>query len=561
MSKATVWRKAWLETAIAASLLVLGAGPVIGAMVGPVRTQSGLVAGTPSRWIPSVAVFKGIPFAAPPIGELRFRPPQPAIPWHGVRAADRFGPICPQLGRPAGQQAAMSENCLFLNIWTAAPSAAARRPVFVWIFGGGFQGGAGSDPQFDGSGLARKGLVVVTFNYRLGPLGFLATPGLDAESPHHVSGDYGLLDMIVVLQWVHRNIAAFGGDPGRVTIAGQSSGGGSVGFLDMSPLARGLFQRAITESHQRDPRDPELRYLSTSYRTMKEAEQQGIAYAKAHGATTPQELRALSWQQLLAGSNASDEGVATGSPSKPPLFRPVIDGWVLPEDYSRTYDAGLQTNVPYLVGNNHDESGAVPDTAFAPLRALSRTAAPRGGAPELVVTLAQYRAAARRKFGPMSAEFLKLYPAATDEEAARANDARVRDNSRISTFLWAGLRSRHMSDPIFTYFWNHAPPGPGHDMRGAFHGSEINYVFDNLYATKLPWTVTDRRIAQVMSSYWVNFAAAGNPNGKGLPYWPPFDARKPVVMELGDHFGPIPVASSQARLEFWRRYFSSQTAW
>ena len=530
-------------------------------MLGPVRTQSGLVSGVSSRWIPSVTVFKGIPFAAPPVGNLRFRPPQPPLPWHGVLKAGRFGPICPQHRWPGAPKTRMSENCLFLNIWTAARSPAARRPVFVWIFGGGFQGGAGSDPQFDGAGLARKGLVVVTFNYRLGPLGFLATPALSAESSHHVSGNYGLLDMVAALEWVHRNIAAFGGDPARVTLAGQSSGGGSVGFLDMSPLARGLFQRAITESHQRYPRDPELRYLSTSYRTMNAALRQGVAYAKAHGATTLAQLRETPWQQLLEGSNVPDESVPTGSSSKPPVFRPVIDGWVIPKDYIQTYEAGLQTNLPYLVGNNRDESGAVPETAFARLRAQARTSAPRGGAPVPIVTLAQYLKAAKRKFGPMTAEFLKLYPASTDEQAAFENDARVRDNSRISTFLWAKLRSEHMSDPIFTYFWTHAPPGRSHDTRGAFHGSEISYVFDNLYATKRPWTADDRRIAGIMSSYWVNFAAAGNPNGKGLPYWPPFDPDKPVVMELGDHFEPIPVASSRARFEFWKRYFSTQTAW
>lgn len=551
---------AWLEAIIAAGLLLLGAGPVIGATPGPVRTQSGFVSGAPSRWIPSVSVFEGIPFAAPPVGNLRFRPPRAPEPWHGVLRADHFGPMCPQLGRVAAN-ARMSENCLFLNIWTGAHSSAARRPVFVWIFGGGFQGGAGSDPKFDGAGLARKGLVVVTFNYRLGPLGFLALPALDAESPHHVSGNYGILDMIAVLKWVHRNIAAFGGDPTRVTLAGQSSGGGSVGFLDMSPLAKGLFQRAITESHQRYPRDPELRYLSTSYRTKNEAERQGVAYARAHGATTLAQLRAMPWRKLLEGSNVTDEAVHTGSPSKPPLFRPVIDGWVIPKDYSQTYDAGTQTDVPYLVGNNRDESGAVPETAFARLRELAHTAAPRGGAPQPVVTLARYRAAAKRKFGPLAGEFLELYPAATDQQAAEENDARVRDNSRISTFLWAAVRSRHMSDPIFTYFWTHAPPGPTHDMRGAYHGSEINYVFDNLYATKLPWTANDRRIAQIMSSYWANFAATGNPNGKGLPYWPPFDRDRTVVMELGDHFGPIPVASSPARFQFWQRYFGTQTAW
>ncbi len=161
----------------------------------------------------------------------------------------------------------------------------------------------------------------------------------------------------------------------------------------------------------------------------------------------------------------------------------------------------------------------------------------------------------------MTPEFLKLYPAATDQQAARENDIRVRDNSRISLFLWAALRAKHMKDPVYTYFWTHAPPGRGHDMRGAYHGSEIHYVFDNLYDTPRPWTAQDRRIAAIMSSYWVNFAASGDPNGKGLPHWPAFDPRRPVVMELGDHFGPIPIASSKPRLKFWKRYFKAQMPW
>lgn len=515
--------------------------------------------GVQSHWFSSVTAFKGIPYAAPPVGRLRFRAPQSPLPWRGVKRADHFGAICPQpVGAPAGGQT-MSENCLYLNVWTGARSPAVRRPVFVWIYGGAFTFGSGSEPAFNGAALAHKGLVVVTFNYRLGPLGFLATPALSRESGHDASGNYGLLDMIAALKWVRRNIAAFGGDPDRVTIAGQSAGAGSVGFLDMSPLARGLFQRAISESHQRYPRDPELRYLSTSYRTLSQAEQEGAAYAQAHGARTVAQLRAMPWRQLIKGDVVNDMSVHTGSPARPPLFRPVIDGWVLPEDYHRTYGADLQTDVPYISGNNRDESGAVPETAFSRLRTQRRGSSP--GNPVPVVTLAQYRKAAERKFGPMTPQFLELYPASTDQEAARQNDIRVRDNSRISLFLWAALRARHMKDPIYTYFWTHAPPGRGHDTRGAYHGSEINYVFDNLYDTSRPWTARDRHIAAIMSSYWVNFAATGNPNGKGLPYWAPVNPKKPVVMELGDHFGPIPIASSKPRLNFWKRYFKAQAAW
>jgi len=539
---------------LAITSLVLDSSAVMAAMHGPVRTQAGLVSGVPAR-DPSITVYKGIAFAAPPVGELRWRPPQPPISWHGVHAADHAGSICPQ----SGDSGSMSEDCLFLNVWSGAASATEKRPVFVWIYGGGFSGGAGSSPQFDGEGLASKGLVVVTFNYRLGALGFLATPELSKESGHNASGNYGVLDQIAALQWVHENIAAFGGDPGRVTIAGQSAGAGSVGFLADSPLAKGLFHRGIAESHARYPRDPELRYLSTSWRPLKSAENAGVRFAQAHGAHSLKELRATPWQQLIVGGNVYDEDVDTGSSAKPPLFRPVVDGWVIPLNYSETHARGLQNDVPFIAGNNLDESGAVPETAFAHLREQTNTHRVGAGSPHPNVTLEEFLSAAKRKFGPLSGEFLKLYPASTDQEAALANNAAVRDNSRVSTFLWATEWKRSAKSPVFLYFWTHRPPGPDHDTRGAYHGSEISYVFNNLDADR-PWTPEDRRIADTMASLWANFAANGSPNGKGVPGWQPFDPESPVVMELGDRFGTMPIADS-ARFEFWKKFFRTQTAW
>jgi para-nitrobenzyl esterase len=237
----------------------LSAGSLTAAINDPVKTEAGLLAGVPGRDA-AITVDKGVPYAAPPVGDLRWKAPQPPILWQGVRKADQFGKTCPQTGPKDN----MSEDCLFANLWTGATSATERRPVLVWIYGGGFSGGSGSNQQFDGEALAKKGAVVVTFNYRLGALGFLATPELSKESGHNASGDFGLLDDIAMLQWVHKNIASFGGDPDRVTIFGQSAGAGSVGFLAMSPLAKGLFQRAIEESHARYSRDTELRYLSVS---------------------------------------------------------------------------------------------------------------------------------------------------------------------------------------------------------------------------------------------------------------------------------------------------------
>jgi para-nitrobenzyl esterase len=527
------------------------------AISGPVKIESGQLAGIKGI-DPSVTVFKGIPYAAPPIGDLRWRAPQPVSAWQGVKLADQFGAICPQESRP-GDQTAMDENCLTANVWTAAKSAKEHRPVLVWIYGGAFAAGSGSQSTFDGEGLARKGVIVVTFNYRVGALGFLATPELSQESGHNASGNYGLLDDIAMLQWVKKNIAAFGGDPDQVTIAGQSAGAGSCGFLSMSPLAKGLFKRAILESHARYSRDLELRYLSVSLRQLASAESAGTQFAAERGAHSLAELRAMPWQKLIVSGNMPDNLVDTGSPAKPPLFRPVVDGWVLPHGYSETYALGGQNNVSIIAGNNKDETGAVPDTAFAALRAPGANQV-RPGSPHVNVTLADFQAAAKAKFGDMSDEFLKLYPAADDDEAAHQSNTAARDNSRISTYMWGTDWTKSVKLPVYTYFWTHAMPGPGHDMRGAFHGSEINYVFNNLYATDAPWTDEDRAIADKMSSYWANFIKTGNPNGQDLPLWPVYDPSKPRVMALGDQWGPIPVAD-EARIDFWKRFFAKQDAW
>ena len=544
--------------ALAGVLVTLsGSSSLLAAMNQPVRTEAGLVQGTPAT-DPTITVFKGIRYAAAPTGELRWRAPQPPHPWKGVQKADQFGSLCPQ-AQPPHTTLPMGEDCLFLNVWSGASAASERRPVFVWIYGGGFSGGTGSSPEFDGTSLARKGLVVVTFNYRLGALGFLATPELSQESGHQASGNYGLLDDIALLQWVQRNIAAFGGDPTRVTIGGQSAGAGSVGFLSMSPLARGLFQKSIAESHARHPRDPELRYLSVSWRPLKTAESAGVKFAAERGAHSLQELRAMPWERLIVDGTVFDESVDTGSSAKPPLFRPVIDGWVVPLDYSQTYEKGTQNNVEFLAGNNLDETGAVPETAFTFLRS-PEGAEIRPGSPHPNVTLKDYVSAARRKFGSMAAEFLRLYPAATDDAAGRANNDAARDNSRVSTYLWGTEWTRHSRLPVYTYFWTHRPPGPSHDRRGAYHGSEITYVFGNVPSAGGPWSDEDRRIATTMSSYWANYVTTGNPNGPDLPLWPAYDSKSPTVMELGEAFRAIPVATPE-KLDFWRRFFQTQDAW
>ncbi|MFI6350314.1 carboxylesterase/lipase family protein [Streptomyces sp. NPDC050560] len=528
----------------------------------PVPTESGQVLGVPGT-DRSITVFRGVPYAAAPLGPLRWRPPGPPPAWTGVRAAGTFGPMCPQPdadARSAGVDLPMSEDCLFLNVWTRAPSARERLPVLVWVHGGGFRGGTGADPRYDGERLARKGVVVVTFNYRLGALGFLSTPGLNSESARWTAGNYGLLDCVAVLRWVRRNIAGFGGDPGRVTVAGQSAGAGTANFLAMSPLARGLFHRAVAQSHARCPGDPELRYLATSYRTARDAERAGERYAAARGARSPAELRALPWRRLVeegTAADAVDDGVETGSTAKPPLFRPVVDGWALPAGYAHTYDGGAQNDVDYLAGGNLDESGAVPEDAIAALRARG-PASWRPGAPPVHLTRADRLAAARRKYGPLADEFLRLYPADTDDEAAHAHNRAVRDNTRVSTHLWARRWGAHATRPVHTYFWTHRSPAQRPPRAG--HGSEIDYVFGNLDPARAPWTAQDREIAETMSSYWANFAATGDPEGPGLPSWPAYDPAAPAVMEVGARFGPAPVATP-AVLDFWRRFFASQDAW
>lgn len=502
-----------------------------------VRIDSGLVSGMPAVR-PSVTVFKGLPYAASTAGPNRWRPPRPAPSWSGVRVADTVGDICPQGNMPgAPPKPPMSEDCLNLNVWTAAESSHERRPVFVWIYGGRFTSGYGADPTFDGAGLAEKGLVVVTFNYRTGPFGFLSTPELTAESPHGSSGNYGLLDQIAALKWVQRNIKAFGGDPDRVTIAGQSAGAASVLELINSPLAKGLFHRGISESGARDTHDPEIAALAESYRpTLAGAERQGLTWAAQHKATTLAQMRALSIEELLDGLDENDTTVEGPMNGNPPLFRPVLDGYVLARTYEESLSRGLHSDVPVITGNNKDESGA----STAP-----------GATP------ASYQAMASKKYGDLADEFLALYPAATNAEADDQTNASARDNARVSTSLWATEWASRAKSPVFTYFWTHAPPG---QTQGAYHGSEINYIFDNLYATDLPWTDDDRRIADTMSGYVVNFATHGDPNGRGLARWEPSRPGAFTTMELGDDFGPLPDASA-ARRAFHERYFEVQPPW
>ena len=519
----------------------------------PTRIESGLISGVPGR-DPSVRVYKGIPYAAPPVGDLRFRAPKPPIAWDGVRAADHFGASCPG----EGPRDNVSEDCLFANVWTAAGSPTDDHPVMVWFHGAGF---SGSTVDFDGEALAKKGILVVTFNRREGALGHLATPELSKESGHNASGNYSLLDSIAVLQWVHNNIAAFGGDPTRVTIVGESAGAGLVNFLSLSPLAHGLFLRAVAQSHVRYSQDPELRHLPENYVTLKEAEDAGLKYQESLGVRSLAELRALPWEKLTGGGGST-----------------VLDGWAVPKGYRNTFNSRAQNSAAFLAGNDRDETGAVPEDSFAARRAAAANRPAGGpggpggpmagagggggiGSQGTNLTVDSFTAVIKRRFTTMSADFLKLYPAANDDQAAQSNNDTVRDNSRISTFLWASDWEAASAKPVYTYFWTWRHTGGN---GGASHMSEIQFIFNSLDLVRPPsrgayWTDDDRKVADMMSSYWANFVQTGNPNGPGLPNWPALTPNSPTVMELGEHFAPMPIATPE-KLSLWKRYFATQPA-
>jgi para-nitrobenzyl esterase len=505
----------------------------------PIRVTGGQVSGVPGRDA-SITVFKGIPFAAPPVGERRWQAPAPVVPWSGVRAATAFGPSCIQTivqeRKPWTYEFMahneISEDCLHLNVWTGAKSASERRPVFVYIYGGGFNEGSTAIPVYDGEGLASKGLVVVTANYRVGVLGFLAHPELSKESDSHASGNYGLLDQVAALRWIHDNIAAFGGDPNRVTIAGQSAGGMSVHSLIASPLAKGLFHRAIVQSGGSSVGGGGIALRSSA---LADAEASGVKFAAAKGAASLAALRAMTWQTVVAPIPAP--AAAAGAPPAAPAglrFSPIVDGYVLPAPAREVVAQGRHNDVPVLTGANLGELGGI-----------SGSQAP--------VTAASFAERARRQYGPMADEYLKLYPAGTDEQAARAQSESSRDQALVSMYLWARERAKTSKTPSFIYLWDHTLPGPDADRYGAFHTSEVPYVLNTLAMSDRPFTPKDRAIADMMSSYWASFAAKGDPNGTGVPAWAPVgDAR--TVMEVGDKTGQGPLTPDAARFTFFEKF-------
>ena len=487
----------------------------------PVATAGGLLEGVKED---GVTVFRGVPFAAPPVGRLRWRPPEPAAAWSGVRRAERFAPICPQDGAypPESPAEPMGEDCLYLNVWVPEHRPGERLPVMVWIYGGALQNGSASMPLYSGERLARHGVILVTANYRLGVLGFLSLDELRRESARGISGNYGLLDQIAALQWVHRNIAAFGGDPGIVTVFGQSSGAISVSALVASQMAHGLFQRAIAESGGLfEPVE-----LADGF-SPSGAEAAGRRFAaragatKSHaGATTLQQLRSMSPEELL----------------KTPFDANfVVDGVVLEQSPFHAYHDGTQNDVDILVGTNADEG----ELFLAKHR----------------VTRANYKALLSADFSAPLVWF--ACPDAGDSDAeAHAVTAAFEGDMRFrwDMWTWARLAAAHGTKNAYLYQFAHTPPhvqGNRYHGLGATHGMEMPYVFEHAEAIEGDWTDADRRVSSSMSAYWTNFAKTGDPNGPGLTRWPTFKTAPDHVMILNQapQFEELPRQSDLRRID------------
>lgn len=484
-----------------------------------VRISAGVVEGVPAAE-PGVRMFLGIPYAAPPVGELRWKRPQPTAAWTGVRQASQFGERCirtnpfpDMLFRSTSE----SEDCLSLSVWTPAAPANTKLPGMVWIHGGGFFSGAGDEQRHEGSVLASKGVIVVAINYRLNVLGFFAHPDLTAESSNHASGNYGLLDQIAALQWVQDNIAAFAGDPGNVTIFGESAGSIAVSALMASPLARGLFHKAIGQSGS---------IFSVSRQplpSLAEVEQRGTAMAESLGATSLAELR-----------SAAPAKLAAAIVDAPTTFWPSVDGFVMPDDPSVVFAAGKQNDVPLLAGWNSAE--------------LKR----------LTQTVSDFTARLRDQFPDDYESAQTLYPSGNDDEAKRSVVALAGDNFIVySTWRWIEAHAASGRSAIYRYLFDQLIPlgddDPHEGYVGAGHAEDIEFVFHTLESKDLAWRESDRQVADLMVNYWTNFAKSGDPNSDGLAAWPPWDATgERFVMRINDSAAAEP-EQHRDRYEFLER--------
>jgi para-nitrobenzyl esterase len=504
----------------------------------PFRIEGGLVADCmPDAH--GIRAFRGLPYAAAPVGDLRWRKPHPVTPWRDVRVADEWGPRAMQgdrLGDIDPLNKRMGEDCLYLNVWTPARSAVEKLPVMVWIHGGSNNTGAGSQPEYDGVGLARMGVVVVTINYRLDVFGFLAHPDLTRESGVGASGNYGLLDQIAALQWVRKNISAFGGDPAQVTVFGESAGAMDISLLMVSPLAKGLFARAIGQS------GGALKPIAwLGPKPLRIGEEDGVKFAQSLGAHSLAQLRALPADEILKAALANPIAYGFG----------VVDGYVVPRHPAEVFAEGAQHNIPLMIGWTTDEG-----THFA-----ARLTAWGPGLPSYVERV-------RAQFQDSADAVLALYPAGPTLEDDKASFTALFGDEIISygAWAWAERTAATSTAPTYRYYFTRRPPGAPElsvyplTAPGVYHSAELCYVWKTLALRDWPWEGADRRLSETMASYWVNFAKSGDPNGEGLPRWP---AYKPggsgAVMELGETIG-LQSETHRRRYEFLDQYYRKPAA-
>jgi carboxylesterase 2 len=486
-------------------------------------------AGNLTRW-KEITVWKGIPFAATTAGQNRFKAPQPAEPWNNTLHAASFGSVCPS-ATSGDNNYTIDEDCLNLNIWSAANATNAKLPVVMWSYPAE---STAADALFDGGGMADKGIVFVNYNYRTGSFGWLAHPELSKEflleTGHNSSGNWGMLDQFAALKWIRANIASFGGDPDHITVMGQSAGSAATYHIVNSPLTQGLIVGAIIESGVRDPHDPLDPTLAEGYQTLSDSLSTGVEYLASLNVSTIAELRELPMDELITSFGGF------GSTGDTIEFSATLDHYAMPATYLQTLQNGPANDVPILTGNTKDESGATYG---------------------LNITLAEYLSDLNSTYsGNYTAEFLALYPANDSITASGAYNSQFTDRSKVGTWLWSRLWAVGASSPVYCYFWDHAPPGQD---QGAYHESEINYVLNNLYGTDKPWTAEDYAIAAQMNGYWANFIRNGDPNGGNLTTWAASTSQA-VVQHVGNGWGAIPVAS-QAKVALFESWFNSLVAY
>ncbi|KAJ5958799.1 uncharacterized protein N7479_005949 [Penicillium vulpinum] len=533
--------------------------PLASALIPPViDTHYGTINGglSPFAGGDKAFVYKGIPYAQPPTGANRWTKVGGPSYWGELNATE-FGPQCAQTISGAGifssGKNTTSEDCLTLNIWTPAYKdqtnmASKNLPVFFWIYGGRFSGGSADVKTYDGTGLAQKDIIVVTINYRLGPFGFLAHPDLTAESGTNSSGNYGILDQQAALHWVKENIAKFGGNPGQITVGGQSAGSASALDAMWSPLVAGLAAGVISESGARGPHDPMTGTVATSYRAKEAAEAHGVSLLKTMGVSSIAELRNVSMESLLEYDMLNDiiwEGTVFESfPDafmEPPMWRPNLDGYVFTDTYFGALSSNSHADIPILTGNNADESGSTPTLTYS---------------------ASEYQELFSILFGDLADEFFSLYPGENTTQASASGNEFWRDLGRIGTWTWAlDWAAGGAKENVYTYYFNHWPAEKR--SNGAYHGSELWYTFNNLpYSSydNATWNDEDYNVQTKMANYWANFIRNGNPNGDGQAQWNP-SKKHEQTMWLGDQWGMGPLTMDNKRIAFLEKWLARQSAW